>query len=204
MITVHLTDDHAMVVELLIPIINDSGIARVTGYSLKLSECRKALAFNRPDILFLDINMSDGNGFVFCAEMHRLYPELKIVGLTGHDEYSSVMLMLKNGASGYIVKSEAVGDVIDAIQAVMDGETYISPRMKQVIRKTTQTDIFLTPREKQVLQMVANGMTNPQISEKLCVAISTIRSFRKKLNIKLNASNPVELVMNARKKGFIE
>lgn len=203
MINIHITDDHAMIVELLIPVINASGFACVTGSSLKLSECRKALAFKQPDVLLLDINMIDGNGIEFCAEMHRLYPRMKIIGLTGHNEYSNVMLMLKNGASGYIVKSEAVGEILEAIDAVMQGEVYICRQIEQVIRKTTTETVSLTPREKQVLQMVAQGMSNPQIAEKLGVGLATVLSFRKKLNLKLNASNPVELVANARKEGLI-
>jgi DNA-binding NarL/FixJ family response regulator len=204
MINVHITDDHAMVVELLIPVINASGIARVTGSSFKLSECRKALTLNRPDVLLLDINMTDGDGIIFCSEMHKMYPEMKIIGLTGRDEYSSVMLMLKNGASGYILKSEAVSEVLEAINAVMRGETYISSRIEQIMRKTTQSSVSLTPRERQVLQLVAKGMSNPQIVEQLGIGLATVHSFRKKLNLKLNASNPVELVVNARKKGLLE
>ena len=204
MINVHIADDHAMVVELLIPVINASGIAHVDGYSLRLSECRKALASHLPDVLLLDINMVDGDGIVFCGEIHRLYPKMKIIALTSHNEYSNVMLMLKNGASGYIVKNEAVSEVLEAIRAVTNGEVYISRQMEQVIRKTTLREISLTPREKQVLQLVARGMSNPQIAEQLVVELSTILSFRKKLNLKLNASNPVELVTNARKEGLID
>jgi len=204
MINVHITDDHVMVVELLIPVVNDSGIARVTGYSYKLSDCRKALAANLPDVLLLDINMPDGNGIVFCSEIHKQYPKMKIIALTGHDEHSSVMQMLKNGASGYIVKSEAVSETINAIYAVMQGETYISDRMEQVMRKTTKEAVSLTPREKQVLQLISGGMRSPQIAEKLGIDIETVSSFRKKLNLKLGASNPVELITNARKEGLIE
>jgi DNA-binding NarL/FixJ family response regulator len=204
MINVHIADDHAMMVELLIPVINNSGIARVTGYSYKLSECRKALASNLPDVLLLDITMPDGNGIVFCAEIHKQYPKMKIIALTGRDEHSSIMQMLKNGASGYIIKSEAVSEVLDAVYAVMQGEIYISDRMEQVIRKTTKEAISLTPREKQVLQMVAGGMHSPQIAEQLRIDIETVFSFRKKLNLKLNASNPVELVSKARKEGLID
>ena len=204
MINVHIADDHAMIVELLIPVINNSGFARVGGHSLKLSDCRRALASNLPEVLLLDINMTDGNGIVFCSEIHKLYPQMKIIALTGHDEYSSVVLMLKNGASGYIVKNEAVGEVLEAIYAVMNNEIYISRQMEQVIRKTTKQAISLTPREKQVLQMVADGMSNPQIAERLEIGLSTVLSFRKKLNLKLDASKPVELVTNARKEGLID
>lgn len=204
MISVHITDDHAMVVELLIPVINASGIARVIGSSFRLSECRKMLASNRPDVLLLDINMTDGDGIAFCAEIHKLYPQMKIIGLTGRDEYSSVMLMLKNGASGYILKSEAVGEVLEAIDAVMHDEVYISYRIERIMKKAVQPAVSLTPREKQVLQLAAKGMSNPQIAEQLGIGLSTVLSFRKKLNLKLNASNPVELITNARKEGLIE
>ena len=204
MTSVHIVDDHAMVIELLIPVINNSGIAHVTGSSLKLSDCRKALSVNLPDILLLDVNMTDGNGIVFCAEMHKLYPQLKIVALTGHDEHSSVTMMLKNGASGYILKSEAVSEVLESIHAVMHGRRYISSQMERLIRKTTRQEVSLTPREKQVLQLVSEGRSNPEIARQLNVEVSTILSFRKKLNLKLNASNPVELVANARKEGLID
>ncbi len=203
MINVHIADDHAMIIELLIPVINQSGIARVTGFSHTLSECRKTLNTSRPDILLLDINMTDGNGIVFCAGIHKLYPRMKIIALTSHDEYSSVTQMLKNGASGYVTKSEAVNDVLEAIHTVMNGETYISPQMQQVIRKTTRIAVHLTPREKEVLQMVATGMSNPQIAGQLKVALSTILTFRKKLNLKLKATNPVELIAQARREGLI-
>lgn len=201
MINVHIADDHTMIVELLIPVINASGIARVTGASFKLSECRESLALNCPDVLLLDINMTDGDGIVFCAQIHRLYPQLKIIALTGHNEYSSVTSMLKNGASGYIVKSEAVSEILEAIDAVTRGEVYISRQMEQVIRKTTKMAVSLTPREKQVLELVSKGMSNPQIAKQLGVGLATVLSFRKKLNLKLNASNPVELITNARKEG---
>lgn len=203
MINVHIADDHAMMVELLVPVINNSGIAHVTGTSLRLSDCREALASNLPDVLFLDINMTDGNGIEFCDKMHRLYPKLKIIALTGHNEYSSVESMLKSGASGYIVKSEAVSEILEAIDVVMRGKVYISQQMEQIIRKTTKVNVNLTPREKQVLQLVAKGMSNPQIAKQLGIGLSTVLSFRKRLNLKLDASNPVELLNNARREGEI-
>lgn len=204
MINIHISDDHAMIVELLIPVINASGIASVTGYSFRLSECRKALASDCPDVLLLDINMTDGDGIMFCAEIHKLYPNLKIIAFTSYDKCSSVESMMKNGASGYIIKSEAVSEVLEAISTVMRDKTYISKQMEEIIRKTTKAAINLTPREKEILQMVAKGKSSPQIAEQLGIEPSTVSSFRKKLNLKLGASNPVELIANARKEGLIE
>ncbi len=204
MINVHITDDHAMVVELLIPVINNSDIARVTGFSHRLSECRKMLASNCPHVLLLDINMTDGDGINFCAEVHKLYPQLKIIAFTGHDECSNVVSMLKNGASGYILKNEAVSEVLEAISAVMQEQVYISHQMERIINKTTKLAIHLTPREKEVLRLVAQGMNNSRIAKQLGVEISTILTFRKKLNLKLKASNSIELITNARKEGFLD
>jgi DNA-binding NarL/FixJ family response regulator len=204
MISIHIVDNHAMVVELLIPVINDSGIGCVTGFSFKLSECRKLLASDCPDVLLLDINMTDGDGAVFCKEAHKKYPKMKIIVLTGHDEYSSVVLMLKNGASGYIIKSEAVSEIFEAVKAVMRGEVYISQKMEQLIRKRTKMAVQLTPREKHVLHYVSKGMSNIEIAEQLGICHATVLSFRKKLNLKLSASNPVELITNARREGLVD
>ncbi|MDR1500770.1 MAG: response regulator transcription factor [Tannerellaceae bacterium] len=204
LIDVHIADDHVMVVEMLAQVINNSGRARVTGFSFKLSECRESLAVHCPDILLLDISMTDGDGTVFCLEMHRRYPKMKIIAITGHNEYSSLVSMMNNGASGYIVKSEAVSELFEAIDAVMQGATYISEKMEHVMRKTTTMAITLTPREKQVLHLVSRGMSAVEIAGELGIGHSTVLSFRKKLNLKLSATNPVELITNARKEGLID
>jgi len=206
MINVHIAEDHKILVEAIIPAINNSGIACVTGYSLHLADCRKAMSRELPDVLLLDINMPDGNGILFCSEMHKQYPKLKIIALTGRDEYSSVMMMMKNGALGYIIKSEAVSELLEAIQAVTNGETYISHQMEQMMRKTTRLEISLTRREKEVLELVAQGLSTHQIAEKMGVAESTVTTFRKKLILKFGVSGdrPVELINKARKEGLIE
>jgi DNA-binding NarL/FixJ family response regulator len=82
MINVHITDDQVMMVELLVPVINASGFAQISGCSHTLSECRKKLLSECPDVLLLDINMPDESGIVFCEEMHKQYPQMKIVALT--------------------------------------------------------------------------------------------------------------------------
>ncbi|MDR2776268.1 MAG: response regulator transcription factor [Tannerella sp.] len=199
MITIHITDDSTMFVEALIPFINASGIALVTGYSLRLSDCRDKLASYSPSILLLDINMTDGDGMMFCAEIHKLYPQIKIITLTGHTEYSIAIRMLKNGASGYVVKNEIADEILNAIRTVTHGNEYISPQIRRIADRTTQKTVVLTPLEKLFLQMIVTGMSNRQIAEQMNVALSTILSFHKKLNLKLNASNPTELIANARR-----
>jgi DNA-binding NarL/FixJ family response regulator len=201
-IKVHVTDDHPVVVEQLVEKINKSDFACVTGFSLKLSDCRDALALVRPDVLLLDVNMPDGSGAEFCSEMRQKFPKMKIIMFTSHEEYSIVNQLIKNGASGYIAKADTMDNIFDAIETVMQNETYYSPRIVQIINAPVLR-ITLTPREKQTLQLVAWGMTNEEISAELRVALSTILSYRKKLNLKLGATNSIELINSALKHGFL-
>lgn len=203
MVNVHITDDQVMMVELLIPVINASGFARVSGYSYKLSECRKKLVAECPDVLLLDINMTDGNGIVFCEEIHKQYPRMKIIALTEHSEYSCVKNMFKNGASGYVVKSEAVREILEAVHAVTHGKEYVSPEVERMINKTTKEAIVLTSREMQVLQLVAKGMSYPQIAEQMVISPATVNSYQKKLHLKLDAKTRFELIENAKREGLI-
>ncbi|MDR1555481.1 MAG: response regulator transcription factor [Tannerellaceae bacterium] len=204
MINVHITDDLVMIVELLIPVINASGFAQISGCSYTLSECRKKLMTECPDVLLLDINMPDESGIVFCEEMRKQYQRMKIIALTEHNEYSCVMSMLENGASGYIVKTEAVREILEAIRSVMEGKEYISPEIEQIIRKTTKSAVTLTSREMQVLHLVAQGLSYPQIAKKLIIAPVTVNSYQKKLHLKLGAKSRFELIENAKKEGLIK
>jgi len=203
MIKVHITDDQVMMVELLIPVINASGLACISGYSYKLSDCRNMIVSESPDVLLLDINMTDGNGIVFCEEIHKKYPQMKIIALTEHSEYSCVKSMFKNGASGYVVKSEAVREVLEAIQVVTQGKEYVSPEINRMIDKTIKEAIILTSREMQVLQLVAQGMSYPQIAEKMIISPTTVNSYQKKLHLKLDAKTRFELIENAKKEGLL-
>lgn len=203
MINVHITDDQVMMVELLVPVINASGFARVSGYSYKLAECRKMLVSERTDVLLLDINMTDGSGVVFCEEVHKQYPRIKIIALTEHSEYSCVKNMFKSGASGYVVKSEAVREILEAMLAVTQGKEYVSPEIERMISKTTKKAITLTSREMQVLQLVAKGMSYPQIAEQMIIAPTTVNSYQKRLHLKLDAKTRFELIENAKKEGLI-
>ncbi|MCD7898722.1 MAG: response regulator transcription factor [Bacteroides sp.] len=203
MVNVHITDDQVMMVELLIPVINASEMARISGYSYKLAECRRMLVTERPDVLLLDINMTDGSGIIFCEEVHKLHPQLKIIALTEHSEYSCVKNMFRNGALGYVVKSEAVREILEAIFAVAQGKEYISPEIERMISKTTKEAITLTAREMQVLQLVAKGMSYPQIAEQMIIAPTTVNSYQKRLHLKLDAKTRFELIENAKKEGLL-
>lgn len=186
-----------MLVEGLCTSINESGIAEVDGVSYTLSDCSKSLALCRPHVLLLDLNLPDGNGVDFCAEIHRKYPDLKILVLTTHSEYSMAKRVMDNGASGYILKNALSDEVIAGIQAVVDGETFLCDEIDIIMNKKKEQQIWLTSREQELLRLVVNGCTNQEIADTLFLSVETIKSYRKNLILKLGAKNSIILVKMA-------
>lgn len=203
MITVHITDDHKMLVQGLSYSINESGVAIVTGISYTLAESRKALAFQTPDVLLLDLNLPDGNGIDFCIEVRRKYPDIKILVLTTHDEYSVAKRVMSNGASGYILKNSLSEEVIAGIEAVMNGETFLCEEIDILMKKEAGHAIWLTTREQELLRLIVDGCTNQEIAGKLYLGVETIKTYRKNLIQKLGARNSMVLVRMAIEKKLI-
>lgn len=194
MITVHITDDHKILTEGLSILINESKIARVTGISYSLAECRSALAFKRPDILLLDIQLPDGNGIDFCKEMREKYPQLKILALTTHNEYTIVRRMMNNGSHGYILKNALSEEIIAGIETVMNDEIFLCEDVDVLIKKQEDNNLWLTTREQELLRLIVDGYTNQEIADKLFLGVETIKTYRKNLIFKLGAKNSMALV----------
>lgn len=186
-----------MLTEGLRVLINETNIATVTGISYSLSGCRNAIAFKRPDVLLLDIKLPDGNGIDFCAEIRKKYPELKILALTTHDEYSVVRRMMENGANGYILKNALSEEIISGIEAVMNGEVFLSEEVDNLIKKQKDQAIWLTARERELLRLIVNGYTNQEMADELYLGVETIKTYRKNLILKLGAKNSMILVKMA-------
>lgn len=194
MIQVHITDDHKMLVEGLLSAINESGVAQVVGTSYTLEECRKALAFDLPDVLLLDISMPDGNGIDFCAEIHAKYPSMKVLMLTSYDEFTIVNRAIAAGASGYILKSAVSKEVLEGIQATVAGEIYFSKEIDRLMKKRIDSTVWLTAREQELLRHIVDGYTNQEIAEKMFLSIETVKTYRKNLVQKLGTKNVADLV----------
>ena len=204
MLDVHIVENQCFVLEPLVAYVDSSGIARVTGTSTRLADCRKALIFKQPDILLLDLVLPDGSGIDFCAEVHRLYPQMKVIAMTGDDSCSTVRTMLKNGASGYILKEDATAELFEAFSAVMDNEVYISSIMEQILKKSLIEPVKLTKREMDVLQLMADGLSSMKIKDKLGIGIETVHSHRKKVKLKIGGDTLVEMLNRARIMGLLK
>ncbi len=193
-IDVNIVDDHTMFAESLAATINQSEILRVSRSFATLESCRLALRERRPDVLLLDISMPDGSGVAFCEEMLQTYPKMKMVAITIHDEYSVIQRMLDAGVHGYLLKSSTIEELEDALIRVWKGERYVSPQVTDILRQAEDTKVFLSAIEKQVLELICKGHTNPEIADLMHLSTETINWYRKRLLSKFGVRNTVSLV----------
>jgi DNA-binding NarL/FixJ family response regulator len=198
MINLQIIDDHKMLAEGIRRLIEDEGIANVTAIYHDLNSGRIGLAASRPDILLLDVHLPDGNGVDFCAEMVKTYPDLKIMMLTSYSEFSIAKRALNNGALGYLLKTSMPEEIIAGIEAVNNGEIFMSDEIDILIKKKKNDEpVWLTAREKEVLKLIAEGLADPEIGEIMFLSRETVKSYRKNLLLKFNAKNSVALVKAA-------
>ena len=192
-IDVNIADDHVMVCEGLANAINRTGDIHVSRSFNTLEACRQALSSSRPDVLLLDISLPDGDGIAFCQEVIASYPKLKIIAATIHDEYSVIRRMLDVGVHGYVLKSSSIEQLIEAIRQVWQGERYLSPEVEAIIEQAQGHVVALTEVERNILRMICDGMTNPQIAKILNLSTETINWYRKRLLAKFGVKNAVSL-----------
>lgn len=197
LIDVYIVDDHQMVCEGLTELINHSGKAHVSHTYNTLEACRLGLQERRPDVLLLDLSMPDGDGIVFCQQIVEQYPNVRVVALTIHDEYSMIQRMMACGAHGYVLKSSPVDELIEAIVSVWQKQQYVSPQVEAILQEGKSSSVVLTDVEKNILRLICNGMTNPEIATRLHLSIETVNWYRKRLLAKFGMKNTVSLVRHA-------
>lgn len=193
-IDVYIVDDHTMLNEGLTDAINRSETVHVSYCFTTLADCRTALSERCPDVLLLDIGMPDGNGITFCQEVMEAYPKIKIIAVTIHDEYSVIQRMLEHGVHGYVLKSSPVEELVTAIEQVWKGQRYISPAVEDIIVQSGPKAIVLTKPEQNILRLVCQGHSNPEIADRLHLSAETVKWYRKRLLAKFGVNNTVNLV----------
>jgi DNA-binding NarL/FixJ family response regulator len=195
MIHVHITDDHKIVTKSLSKVINDSDYVQVTSVSHTLESCREELAKQLPDVLLLDIEMPDGDGVDFCAEITKTYPSLKIIMLTVTKEFNIAKYALKKGAHGYIIKNADPDEVFAGIETVCNGKQFLCEEIAVLLQDRKESDtIWLTDVERRILKLCAEGFTRRQIAVKICRTEETVKSHIRNIRLKLNAKNITQAV----------
>lgn len=197
MIRVAIIDDHKLLTEGLKAIIHESGIASVVGIAHDALEARHNLHFWRADVLLLDVGLPDISGLDFCKEIREEFPQIRIIALTTHNEYSIVRQMLDNGASGYLIKNAVSEEVIAGIQAVAEDKIFLCHEIDLLMKRPASSNIWLSERERELLRMISEGLTNNEIADRIFLSAETIRGYRKNLLVKLGAKNTAVLVKMA-------
>ncbi len=194
---VFIVDDHYMVIEGIRSLLqNEKGI-EWSGHAMNAISCLAFLQRQQPDVILMDINLPDKSGIDLCKEVKEKYPYVFIIGLSTFNQLSFIQKMMDNGASGYVLKNATQEELMEAIKTVVKGKIYLSDEASQTLQKNEATNIVLTRREKEVLELIAEGMTNNVIAQKLFISPTTVDTHRKNLLAKLEAKNTASLIRMA-------
>jgi two-component system response regulator NreC len=211
-ISVLIADDHTIVrsgVRLLLEAETD---IRVVGEALNGLEALELTESLQPDVVLMDISMPEMDGLEATRQLKTRFPHINVLVLTMHRSDDYFFEMLKAGASGYILKGAKTSELINAVRIVQQGEVFLYPSMTQKLVQgylqladwDNDTEPSLSPREKEIFRLLAEGYSNKEIAEKLVISPSTVHSHRGNLMDKLGLNNRRELIQYARKRGLIQ
>ncbi len=209
-----IADDHAIVRSGFSMILNFQEDMEVIAMAADGIEAYQMVAKHQPDVLLLDLSMPPGeSGLVATGKIKEDFPETKILVLTMHDDEEYLFHVLKNGASGYMLKSAPDEELLQAIRVIHSGGTYIHPKMatslvRELVNKdhhVKESDPFelLSKREIEVLPLVAKGYGNKEIAQKLFISVKTVEAHKAKIMEKLQLKSRPELVEYVLKKKLL-
>jgi DNA-binding NarL/FixJ family response regulator len=205
-------DDHPIVRSGLKRLIDDEADMRVVAEAADGAEAVKKALAEEIDLAVLDVSMPKTTGIQAADELHRRKPDLKLLMLSMYDSEQFLFESLKAGASGYVLKSDADQDIVEAIRRTMRGQSFLYPSAISTLVKDfvdrgrpddEQFDV-LTPRELQVLKLIAEVYTSKQIAQELVISVKTVERHRQNILDKLGMSDRVELTRYAIRRGLIQ
>ena len=210
-IRVLLAEDHTIVRKGLRSLLDDETEIEVVGEAEDGQQAIELVQRVQPDVVLMDITMPVLNGLEATRQIKKLFPQVKVVVLTVHSTEEYIFQILRAGASGYVVKQAAVSELVQAIQTVYRGDSFLSPSIsRQVVeeygrRAEAIEDKYdrLTDREREVLQLIAEGRTNREIAQLLHVTVKTVEAHRAHLMDKLGLRSTAELTRYALRKGMV-
>ncbi len=203
-IGVFVVDDHYMVIEGIRSLLQNEKTIDWMGHATNAASCLSFLKLHEPDVILMDINLPDKSGIDLCKEVKQLYPAVAILGLSTFNQQTIIKNMIDNGALGYVLKNATKEELLEAINSVLKGKIYYSLEVLSALRKPAPDQLLITRREKEVLLLVAEGLTNAEISEKLFISVPTVNTHRKSLLEKFDVKNTAMLIGKATKLGLLE
>jgi two-component system response regulator NreC len=213
-IRVLIAEDHTIVRKGLRSLLESEVGIEVVGEAENGRDALAKVQQHCPDIVLMDISMPDLNGFEATRQIKQHCPEVKVLVLTMHANEEYVWQILRAGASGYVVKHAAPDELILAIQSVFRGDSFLSPSISKTVIAGYLQQVealpekvgadLLTPREREVLQLLAEGHATRDIAERLYLSVKTVETHRAHILDKLNLHNTAELVKYAIRTGVIQ
>ncbi len=205
-INILIVDDHPMVLEGMKALLSNFDYITVSGTATNAYDAMAMLKAQPVDIVIADINLPEVSGIELTAKIKKEFPGIKILAMSTFKERSYISQMIKNGASGYLVKSASKEEIEAAILSANEGKLYLSLDINSIeLNPEVASDVpVVSRREKEVLQLIVDGLTNPQIAEKLFISLHTVDSHRKNLLAKFNVNNTASLIRVAIKNNLVE
>jgi two-component system, NarL family, response regulator LiaR len=212
-ITIILADDHSLIRKALIDIFNKQPNLEVIAEADNGDTAVKLASEKKPDIIIMDISMPGLNGLEATRQIKASHPEINILVLTIHDEMEHILGILEAGADGYLMKNVSEDEIVLAVNALVLGETILSPSVSQKIYKyafqfvTRSVDLDkrdkLSVREMELLKLLAKGLSNKDIALRLHLSLRTVKSYLADLFSKIEVTSRTEAVIISLRKGIL-
>ena len=208
-----IADDHPLLREALCQVFSNQKDMEIVGQAGNGEEAIDLASQLKPDILVMDIVMPKFDGLEASRQIKKIAPNTAILILTAYDDDNYVLGLLEAGATGYLMKSAKGQDLVEAVRAVRAGESVLHPKiieklLKQAMAKPAETvelkiKGLLSDREMEMLKLLATGMSNKEIAEKLCLSLRTVKAHMSNIFTKMNVASRSEALVESLKKGLL-
>ena len=213
-----IVDDHRIVRSGLKALLSDQKQLEIVGEAASGREALELCRRLRPDLVLMDVRMPEMDGLTTTREIKRQFSDISVLILTTHEDEDDVMRAIKAGAAGYLLKDASKDQLVDAIRNVLDGEPTLDPKlasrlvyrladqMQEPVPELEHTDLVqpLTPRELEVLELMALGYRNRAIAEKLVITLGTTKNHVERIRAKLGVSDRTQAVVRALELGLVK
>jgi two-component system response regulator NreC len=207
-------DDHKIFRQGITKLLEQEPDLQVVGEAADGREAVKKATELKPDLVLMDIAMANLNGLEATRQIKKVLPETKIIMVTMHKNEEYILQSFQAGASGYILKEGAVEELVNAIRSIHQDKSFLSPTISKTLidaylrkMETGKTETpfdLLTDREREVLQLIAEGYTNREVAKSLFISVKTVEAHRAHIMQKLNIHDVAKLVKYAIQKGLVD
>jgi len=201
-VNIVIAEDHTLIREGLRSLLTQVSHFNIVADTGNGAQVESLLAHTPADLLLLDLDLPGCHGITLTARIKQQHPALKILILTGSTDHNSVRQAFAAGADGYLLKLEDSSELLEAIPTVLDNRRYVSKLLGPVDHFEEQDEQAVTPREQQILKLIAAGKSSQEIADALALSIFTVRKHKQNLMAKLALHNTVDLVRYAMHQGL--